>query len=90
VQLFQESFDLVGSDTAYNEVPINLDGPFSYPRVGLMFCHLVHDGYPSISRDGDGYVAGGNFIKAEGLGWVEAFTLGVAGDWISRLVITPL
>lgn len=89
VQLFQEGFDLVGTDTAYNEVAINLAGPFSYPRLSLIFCHLVHDGYPSISRDTDGWVPGANFIKASGT-WVEASTFGVAGDWINRLVITPL
>ena len=89
VQLFQNGYNVQGSMQAYSEILIDAVGPFSYPRVSLVFCHTAHDGYPSISRDGDGYVAGATFIKAQGVGWVEAFNFGVAGDWISRLVITP-
>jgi hypothetical protein len=61
---------------------VTVSGPF---RVGLEF---THDGYPSVARDNDGDLDfSGNFIDAQGLGWVPSWLLGLTGDWIIRAVV---
>lgn len=61
---------------------VMVSGPF---RVGLEFTHA---GYPSVARDNDGSIDfSGNFIDAQGFGWVPSWLLGLSGDWIIRAVV---
>jgi hypothetical protein len=87
--LYTDTIQMTGSDAFMQELDltvagITVDGPF---RVGLEFQHA---GPPSVARDADGITADRNFIEAAGLGWVEASTQGVSGDWILRAVVDSL
>ena len=84
-ELYSTTVQLTGSDEILQEIDIgvagvSVSGPF---RVGL---ELTHAGLPSVARDTDGITAARNFVDVAGLGWVEASTLGVTGDWIIRAV----
>ena len=85
-ELYALTVELAGSDLFMQEIDITVAGvvvagPF---RVGLEFTHA---GLPSVARDADGITADSNFIDDTTLGWVEASTLGVTGDWIIRAVL---
>lgn len=87
VELFSGDFQVTAADNALQEIDLSgegvlVDGPF---RVGIEF---QHSGLPSIARDSDGITAGRNFIEALGIGWVDAATLGVTGDWVIRGVMS--
>lgn len=84
--LYSSTFQLAGRDEFLQEIDIGVadvtvDGPF---RVGLEFTHA---GLPSVARDADGILPGSSFIDDAGLGWVDAATVGVTGDWIIRAVL---
>jgi hypothetical protein len=85
-ELYAATFELAGSEEFMQEIDISVagvtvSGPF---RVGLEFTHA---GPPSVARDTDGITSGANFVDDSLLGWVDASTLGVTGDWIIRAVV---
>jgi hypothetical protein len=88
-ELYSDTVQLTGRDDFIQELDltaagITVNGPF---RVGIEF---QHNGLPSVARDDDGITADRNFVEAAGIGWVEASTLGVTGDWIVRAVVNSL
>lgn len=88
-ELYSDTLQLTGRDDFLQELDltvagITVNGPF---RVGLEF---LHDGLPSVARDVDGITPDRNFVEDTGLGWVEASTLGVPGDWVLRAVVNSL
>jgi hypothetical protein len=85
-ELYSSTLQLTGSDEFMQEVDIGavglvVNGPF---RVGLEFTHA---GLPSVARDADGITPGSSFVDDTTLGWAEAATLGLTGDWIIRAVL---
>jgi len=88
VELYSQDFQLIGNDTALQEMDVSAAGiPVAADfRVGIEF---QDDGLPSVARDDDGNIQPNrNFVYAGGLGWVESSTLGLTGDWILRAVIS--
>ena len=49
---------------------------------------MLQPGFPSVARDDDGITPGVNFIDEDNLGWVDAASQGLTGDWIMRAVVT--
>ena len=88
-ELYSDVIQLTGRNDFLQELDltaagITVNGPF---RVGIEFQHI---GLPSVARDTDGITADRNFVEDAGVGWVEASTLGVTGDWIVRAVVNSL
>lgn len=54
-------------------------GPFT---VSLRIANTMSVSDPAPNHDGNGCQPGKNAINAIGLGWVDACSLGVSGDWI--------
>lgn len=78
-----------GSDSAINEIDISdLSLPlFQAPGFAVAMCFTEHAGLPAIARDEDGITPGKNWIfDGE---WKAAEGLGVQGDWIQRVTLTP-
>ena len=86
-EIYSGDFQVTATDNALQEIDLSgsgvqVSGVF---RVGIEFQHA---GAPSIAGDTKGFItAGRNFIDGMGLGWVDAATLGVTGDWIIRAVV---
>jgi hypothetical protein len=86
-ELYSAAIQLTGTDAFLQELDltvanISVNGPF---RVGVEF---QHSGAPSVARDADGTITPArNFAEVTGLGWVEASTLGITGDWVLRAVL---
>jgi hypothetical protein len=85
--LHSQDMQLAAAGAALNIIPLGLEGitvngPF---RLGF---EMLNGGFPSVARDDDGITAGVNFIDEAVLGWVESGSLGLAGDWIMRAVVT--
>lgn len=84
-ELYAGTFQLTGGDALQavdlGAAGLTVSGGF---RLGLQF---QHTGLPSICRDDDGITPGCNFIYTAGA-WYQAETLGVAGDWILRAVVS--
>jgi hypothetical protein len=92
--LAEAEFAVNGSQDQCAHVDFNtllLDaGTIESGRFAIVVCHTLHDGYPSIARDVDNTITGNlNWIKAQGIGWVQSQTLGLQGDWVMRAVIDP-
>jgi hypothetical protein len=89
-ELFSDEFEIGGIDEALLEIDlagrgVSVDGPF---RVGIEFHHA---GLPSVARDDDGGISPArNFLLSDGLGWNDAVSAGVPGDWIIRAVVGDL
>jgi hypothetical protein len=82
-ELHSGNYQVTASNGALQEIALggalpSVSGPF---RVGIEF---THSGAPSVARDDDGITVARNFVKAQGIGWVRAESLGVSGDWIIR------
>jgi hypothetical protein len=71
--------------------PLLLDaGTIESGNFAIVVCHILHAGYPSIGRDHDNTITGNlNWIKADGIGWIQSQMAGLQGDWIMRAVIEP-
>ncbi|MCA9641524.1 MAG: hypothetical protein H6718_07100 [Polyangiaceae bacterium] len=78
-----------GSDSAINQIDISdLSLPlFQDPGFAVAMCFTEHSGLPAIGRDDDGITSGKNWIF-DGA-WKDAASLGVQGDWIQRVTVTP-
>ncbi|MGE0323169.1 MAG: hypothetical protein AB7K71_14870 [Polyangiaceae bacterium] len=78
-----------GSDSAINQIDISdLSLPlFQAPGFAVAMCFTEHSGLPAIGRDDDGSTPGKNWIF-DGA-WKDAAGLGVQGDWIQRVTVTP-
>ena len=91
LQLFEEIFQVTGSDDAFNEVDLS-----SYEiviasgsvRVEIEWMQNSSPNGPGLANDTDGYVPNVNYIFASPPGaWFYANQLGVLGDWIVRMEI---
>ncbi len=84
--LFQsQEFQLFGSDAALQEIVFdNAPTVSGTVRVGL---ELPHDGLPTVGVDADGIQANLNYLEIDGIGWVEASSLGITGDLIIRAIV---
>ncbi|MFC1611259.1 MYXO-CTERM sorting domain-containing protein [Myxococcota bacterium] len=89
--LYTNDYQVTGSDEALHQIDLSaqdvrVTGGGSI-RVSLLFSH---SGVPSVSRDDDGISNARNWIKSQGVGWVQSWTLGLTGDWVIRaVVVTP-
>lgn len=81
---------LQGSDSALNEIDIKeLTEPlFQDSAFAVAVCLTEHSGLPAIARDADGIQPAKNWIF-DGATWKDAGSLGVQGDWIMRVGVTP-
>lgn len=85
--LFTGDVDVVGSDTAMQEIPI----PFLVvlPRVFRVGIQFQHTGVPTIANDNDmTNTPGRNFLFVSNGTWISSATAGVKGDWIIRPFIS--
>jgi hypothetical protein len=84
--LYSDDLSLA-ANTTLNIIPLGLEtifvnGPF---RLGF---EMLNAGFPSVARDDDGLTPGVNFINDESDGWVDSGSKGLAGDWITKAVVT--
>lgn len=87
-ELFTGDLDLMGSDTAMQELDISVSNvivPAQF-RVAAVFQHAAA---PSIASDGDGNIgATKNFLLTTGGTWRKSSELGLTGDWVIRAFIS--